>query len=177
MVKVLMIPGKNFDPRQFIEIVRKCCGLLYVSADSGSICGDAATQLLILELRNVAGPCDFGADIVLIGNEVADIHDLPYGCIKKNALVVFDPEDAAHCRFIERRGLRPVTCGVGERNTLSVSSIADDAIVLTVGRDVQNVKGEFIEIQDHIYHAQIWDVPSAILACALLLLTQEKENI
>ncbi len=177
MVKVLMIPSKNFDPRQFIEIVRSRREILYVSADSGAVCGEAATQLLILELRNMAGPCDFGADIVLIGNDVADIHDLPCGCIKENALVVFDPADAIHCRFIEKRGLRPVTCGVGERNTLSISSIADDSIVLTVGRDVQKVNGELIEIQDHVYHAQIWDVPSAILACALLLLTQEKEEL
>ena len=177
MVKVLMIPGKSFDSRQFIEIVRNQRGMLYVSADSGAVCGDAATQLLILELRNVAGPCDFGADIVLIGNDVADIQDLPCRCIRKNALVVFDPADAVHCRFIEKRGLRPISCGIGERNTLSVSSITDEAIVVTVGRDVQNVNGELIEIQDHVYHAQIWDVPSAILACALLLLTQEKEEI
>lgn len=177
MIKVLMIPGQNFDPRQFIEIVRNRRGLLYVSADSGAVCGDVATELLILELRNIAGPCDFGADIVLIGNRVSNIHHLPQGCIKKNALVVFDPEDAAHCRFIERRGLRPVTCGIGERNTLSISSITEDAIVLTVGRDVQKVNGELIEIQDHVYHSQIWDIPSAILACALLLLTQEKEDI
>lgn len=177
MVKVLMIPGKNFDPRQFIEIVRNRRGILYVSADSGAVCGDAATQLLILELRNIAGPCDFGADIVLIGNDVADIQDLPCGCIKENALVVFDPADAVHCRFIQRRGLRPITCGVGERNTFSLSSISDDSIVLTVGRDAQKVNGELIEIQDHVYHAQIWDVPSAILACALLLLTQEKEEL
>lgn len=177
MVKVLMIPGKNFDPRQFIEMVRIQRGLLYVSADSGAVCGDAATQLLILEMRNIAGPCDFGADIVLIGSDVKDIHELPCGCIKRDAVIVFDPEDAAHCHFIKKRGLRPVTCGIGERNTLSISSITDDAIVLTVGRDVQNVKGEYIEIQDHVYYGNIWDVPSAILACALLLLTQEKEDI
>ena len=177
MVKVLMIPGKDFNPQQFIEIVRNRRGVLYVSADSGAICGDAATQLLILELRNLAGPCDFGADIVLIGNDIADVHDLPCGCIKENALVVFDPADAVHCPFIEKRGLRPVSCGVGERNTLSVSSMTDDSIVLSVGRDVQKVNGELIEIQDYVYHAQIWDVPSAILACALLLLTQEKEEI
>ena len=55
--------------------------------------------------------------------------------------------------------------------------VSNDSIVLTVGRDLQTVTGADVEIQDYVYHTSVWDVPSALLACALLLLTQEKEEI
>lgn len=172
-----MIPGARYDARQFLELVRRRRGVLYVSADTGAVCGEEATQLLILELRGVGGPCDFGADIVVIGADAPDISQLPGGCVKKGALAIFDPEDVIHCGFIGELALRPVTCGAGERNTVSISSITEDAMVLSVGRDVQNVHGSLVEVQDHVYHGRIWDVPSAVLACTLLLLTEERDTI
>jgi hypothetical protein len=177
MIKVLMIPGSDFDVRQFLDLVRRRCGVLYVSADSGAVCADETTQLLILEMRSVGSPCDFGADIVVVGNGAPDISHLPNGCIKKGATVIFDPQDVYHCRFMADPALRPVTCGAGERNTVSISSIGDEALVLSVGRDVRNVYGGLVEVQDYVFHGKVWDVPSAVLACALLLLTEERDMV
>lgn len=171
-----MIPGAHYDAQQFLDLIRMRRGVLYVSADSGAVCGEEATELLILELRSTGGPCDFGADIVLVGNDAPDVPQLPCGCAKEGALAIFDPEDAARCGFIGEMTLRPVTCGAGERNTVSISSITEEAIVLSVGRDVQDVYGRMVEVQDHVFHGKVWDVPSAVLACALLLLTEERDD-
>lgn len=174
MIKVLMIPGMDFEVQQFLELVRRKYSVLYVSADSGAVCGDEAAQLLILEMRNVGSPCDFGADIVVVGNGAPDISHLPDGCVKKGAIVIFDPQNVRYCRFVEDSKLQPITCGAGERNTVSISSIGDESLVLSVGRDVQNVYGKLVEVQDYVFHGKIWDVPSAVFACTLLLLTEER---
>lgn len=171
-----MIPGAHYDAHQFLDLVRRRRGVLYVSADSGAVWGDEATELLILELRRVGGPCDFGADIVLVGSDAPQVPQLPCGCVKEGALAVFDPEDVARCGFIGQVALHPITCGAGERNTISISSITEEAISLSVGRDVPDVYGRMLEVQDYVFHAKIWDVPSAVLACALLLLTEEREE-
>jgi hypothetical protein len=92
-------------------------------------------------------------------------------------MVIFDPQDGAHCGFVANRALRPVACGAGERNTVSISSISEDALVLSVGRDVQDVYGKLVEVQDHVFRGKIWDVSSAVLACTLLLLTEERDMI
>ena len=91
-------------------------------------------------------------------------------------MVIFDPEEAAHCGFISQLSLRPVTCGAGERNTVSISSITDHSLVLSVGREVTDVYGQMVEVQDHVFRGAIWDVPTAVLACTLLLLTEERDN-
>ena len=172
-----MIPGTDFDVRQFLDLVRRRCGVLYVSADSGAVCADETPQLLILEMRNIGSPCDFGADIVVVGSGAEDISHLPHGCIKSGATVIFDPQDVCHCRFVADPALRPVTCGAGERNTVSISSIGDESLVLSVGRDVKNVYGKLVEVQDYVFHGAIWDISSAVLACTLLLLTEKRGTV
>ena len=173
MIKVLVIPGIHYDAGQFLELVRQRGGVLYIAAGSGAVCGEDATRMLILELRGADNPCDFGADIVVVGSDAPDVRRLPCGCVKKDAMIIFDPQDIAQCSFVARRGYRLITCGSGERNTVSVSSIAEDAIVLSVGRDVRNAYGQMVEVQDYVFHAKIWDVPTAVLASTLLLLTEE----
>ncbi len=177
MIKVLLLPGKNYHAQQFLNLVRAHRDVLYVSADTGAVSGEDAVDMLILELKNPEGPCDFGADIVLVGSDVKDVAILPCGCVKKGALAVFDPADVDSCGFISELDLRPVTYGCGERNTVSISSIGDDALLLSVGRDVLDVNGHMIEVQDHVYRGEIVDLPSAVLACTLLLLTEKREEI
>ena len=180
MIKVLMIPGPRYHAQQFCNMIKNNRKALYVSADSGNVDGEepqADNDLLILEMRPDGGPCDYGADIVIAADGAAPADRLPGGCIKKGAMLIFDPGSTDQCALISALDLTPVTCGTGEKNTISVSSVQDNAIVLTVGRDVPNLYGKTIEVQDHIFRGEQHDVRSAVLACALLLLTEEREAI
>ena len=176
MVKVLFIPGKNSRTDDFLAMLRPNRRVFYLSARSGNMVLTEDPELFVLELPADRTPCDFGAQAVVIGAGGTRFSPLPCGCVRDGAAAIFDPSDAVACSFVRTSGWRPITCGLGEKNSISLSSVGENRLVLSVGRDLTNLRGETLEVEERVFCAPVGDVGSAMLAGALLLLTEEGQD-
>ena len=97
--------------------------------------------------------------------------------MKKNGIAVFDPTRFEDISYLRSAQLTAVTCGINEKNTISVSSIDDDSIILTLFREIKGVYGQKLEMQEYLYEniPPVQDVYTAMLACALILLTTPED--
>ena len=79
--------------------------------------------------------------------------------------------------FCAQNSLPPLPV-VSMKNTISVSSIHDDSIILTLFRELKGVFGQKLEMQEYLYEniPPVQDVYTAMLACALILLTTPEET-
>lgn len=63
----------------------------------------------------------FRADVLLIAKDVSEIHGNADGMMKKNGIAVFDPTRFEDISYLRSAQLTAVTCGINEKNTISVS--------------------------------------------------------
>ena len=127
-------------------------------------------DILLLEAGPGRYPRNFQADILLIAKDVSELRGNTDGMMRKNGIAVFDPARFEDISFLRTEQLTAVTCGINEKNTISVSSIHDDSIILTLFRELKGVFGQKLEMQESLYEniPPVQDVYTAILACEFL---------
>ncbi len=177
MIRAILLCQNGVTP-DFSACVSKYRKILWV--DKNRCCGgtvEAPPDILLLEAGPGKYPKNFQADVLLIAKDVSEIHGNADGMMKKNGIAVFDPTRFEDISYLRSAQLTAVTCGINEKNTISVSSIDDDSIILTLFREIKGVYGQKLEMQEYLYEniPPVQDVYTAMLACALILLTTPED--
>ncbi len=178
MIRAILL-CQNGVTADFSACVSKYRKILWV--DRNRCCGGAdesQPDILLLEAGPGRYPRNFQADILLIAKDVSELRGNTDGMMRKNGIAVFDPARFEDISFLRTEQLTAVTCGINEKNTISVSSIHDDSIILTLFRELKGVFGQKLEMQEYLYEniPPVQDVYTAMLACALILLTTPEET-
>lgn len=87
-----------------------------------------------------------GGDAVLL---LRDAWDIPAGlCVQDRCIAVVDSGNDRLMRLVSGTGLPAITCGLSPRDTLTLSSIAEDSAVINLQRSVTCFGGAQVEPQE-----------------------------
>ena len=91
--------------------------------------------------------------------------------IKNKAMVLVDCTEYLHYSSVPD-DCTIISCGAGEKNTVSLSSISDNAIVLNIAREIKR-----LEIQECVINTEkpIKNIYTALFAYTVLILTNKEE--
>lgn len=93
---------------------------------------------------------DFEADILVIKNdEFSRSTDISSTVKKNECYLFFEPQNCELKDFIKELNLKPITCGINEKNTITLASLDVDRITVSIQREIVGIKNNKIEPQDY----------------------------
>lgn len=176
MVRALLLTRAGQSSGEFVRSAQSGTKLLYLGR--GGICDtgkEREPKVLVVEATPDNLPKNYSADIVLIGRGIDRIASRAPGAIKKGAIAVFDQGIFADIGLINEHNLVPISCGTGEKNTITISSLTDETMTVSVQRQITGARGQIIDVQEYLFKSgsEIKDIYMTLLGNVLVLLTEE----
>ncbi len=165
MVRVEIITdSKNFSTEQFIDCMCEY-NIMYIKNDE--IMFDSKTNIieyLITEYSNDSLVEGSGDIFILCCENVGKIK------FKNNAVILMDSTEFTDYNAIVQ-SCNIISCGAGEKNTVSLSSVNEESLVLNIAREIFG-----LEIQECVIKTKrpIRNIYTAIFAYAVLVLTNKE---
>lgn len=161
----IITDGKNYNEKQLRECFsKKKYAYNRFNSDSFDICKTDSDYCISEYL--CSEKIEIKEDIIVLCCE--HIEGIK---INNNAIVLLDSAEFSDYSALPENSMI-ISCGFGEKNSISLSSICDNAIVLNIAREVNG-----LEIQEFVIkiNKPIENIYTAIFAYAVLILTNKEE--
>ncbi len=166
---ILFSNRKNKLEKEIIEILT-ACGADFISDKTVAIRGGSFTAAALYKPTTLN--IKKGVALILDDSDRFLKQILPSGISG-----VCEDNNNAALRIFERNGVPVITCGANCKNTITVSSINGGRFIVTLQRQILDIKGNLILPQDFNLNFQKTYSPEAImLSCAALCLEGSNFN-
>lgn len=91
-------------------------------------------------------------------------------CKSRENIGIFEEGNTKALEEIKNRGLVAVSCGMGCRNTVSISSCLDESMLLCIQRKIRCENGKYIQPAEYTVKLKRASLPFNIMASYTLLL-------
>ncbi len=118
--------------------------VVILSDKENSVEKEIARLLCGIELISVKGEADITLDkgIIIMTDEGKCFQSLK---LNKDIIGICSDTNSSALSLFKRNGLPIITCGTGSKNTLTVSSIREKSLMLSLQRSIKDLKGRIIE--------------------------------
>lgn len=159
---VLLSGRKNKYEKEIIEILTKI-GANYIS-DKAVFSGDSPITI-ISEYKNTNLKIKKGIVVMLDDNERFLEQKLPFSMVG-----ICEESNKIGIDILSKNNIKVISCGLGPKNSVTISSINYDTIFITIQRIITNIKGEDIEPAEYKIKINREYLPFSIMASVTIML-------
>lgn len=127
---------------------------------------------LILECNSKYNISGFNADVLILKeNRLINAANIAEA-VKENGYLFFDPQYGNIPEAIIDMNLRPISCGLNEKNTITLASLDSDKITVSIQREINSFWGKAIVPQDFTVNInQDKEILPLIMAAGIIALS------
>ena len=90
--------------------------------------------------------------------------------LPKGAIAVCDAQNKTALEILKRNGVAVITCGSGHKNTITLASITENSAIISLQRNLYDLKGKKIEPADFKINLPPKFSPFSVMAAVAVLL-------
>lgn len=159
---ILLSDRKNKCENEIIEILQKY-GAQHIS---DKFVGQGQTNFTILSIyKKCKLNINDGIAVFLDQNDRFNQQEIPLGVIG-----ICEEENLSALKIFKNNKVATVCCGMGSKNTITLSSIGSDYLYTCLQRSLQNTKGSIIEQGEFKIKLTKNYLPFSVMASAAILL-------
>lgn len=140
-------------------------GVLHISGSR--VCGSGNGRFLLLEYENLPS-ISLPGSILILKQKSAGYSK--YRSLAGDLTGVVDSSHTQALDFLKRSGIPVISCGMSPRDTLTLSSITESSVTVTLTRSLQTLSGDRAEPQEFPCPADSSGDDYAVMAGAAVLL-------